>query len=296
MMLYATRTTRAALSTLALLLALTGCNPDEPDEPTDTGEPTADTAIDADDTTAEDSGEAPDTEDTGPVEDTGTDTTEDGGPTDASDTASGDTRGTDTTADTSDTASGDTTRPDTTADTSDTVGDTTPPPDTVGDTMTADTAPDTTVPTDTGPDADTGGSNLTIGWCNIQYPKSITVTAGNATPTVYGRAYVAGCTTDTMECSALEAEVGWGSSGVDPSQNPGMYNWAQASYNSGHPSGSTSGSQRNNDEHQATFTPQTTGTFDFVYRFSVDGGQSWTYCDTDGSPYEPSKLGDLTVN
>lgn len=296
-MLFTTRTTRAALSTLALLVALTGCNPDDPDDSTDTGEQTADTTIDTDDTAAEDSGESADATDTGPVEDTKTDATEDGGPadaadgttSDAADTAPEDTALPDTAADTSDS-------PDTTADTSDTVGDTTPPQDTTGDTMTADTAPDTTVPGDTGPDADTGGSNLTIGWCNIQYPKTLTVTAGNPTPTVYGRAYVAGCTTDTMECSPLQAEVGWGSSSVDPASNPAMYNWAQASYNPGHPSGSTSGSQRNNDEHQATFTPQTKGTFKFAYRFSVDGGHSWTYCDTDGSPYEPGKLGDLTVN
>ena len=292
-MLYTSRTTRATLSTLGLLVALTGCNPDDADDPADTGEQSADTAIDPGDTAAKDAG------DTGPVEDSRTDDTADGGPRD---TADGMTR------DTSDTATGDTSPPDTndtaadpsdtTVDTSDTSRDTAPPLDTTGDTMAADTAPDTAVPVDTGPDAtpDTGGSNLTIDWCRLQFPKTITVTAGNATPTVYGRAYVAGCTTGTMECSPLQADLGWGSSAVDPSQNPAMYNWAQASYNSGHPSGSTSGNQRNNDEHQATFTPQTKGTFKFTYRFSVDGGQSWTYCDTNGPPFETAKLGDLTVN
>jgi len=44
----------------------------------------------------------------------------------------------------------------------------------------------------------------------------------------------------------------------------------------------------------------TTGVYDAAYRFSVDGGHSWTYCDgaAEGSSngYTPSTAGNITVN
>jgi len=52
------------------------------------------------------------------------------------------------------------------------------------------------------------------------------------------------------------------------------------------------------DEYQGdVFCPGVAGEYDFAFRFSDDGGQTWTYCDTDGSGngFDSARTGDLTV-
>jgi hypothetical protein len=56
------------------------------------------------------------------------------------------------------------------------------------------------------------------------------------------------------------------------------------------------------DEYEAALTaPGTPGEYAYAYRFSLDGGESFTYCDTDGAgsgeglAFEPERLGLLTV-
>lgn len=40
----------------------------------------------------------------------------------------------------------------------------------------------------------------------------------------------------------------------------------------------------NDDEFQGSFTaPATVGMYRYVYRFSLDGGLNYTYCDSDGA-------------
>ena len=39
----------------------------------------------------------------------------------------------------------------------------------------------------------------------------------------------------------------------------------------------------NDDEYQATFVAPAAGSYRYAYRFSVDGGSTWTYCDANGS-------------
>ena len=41
--------------------------------------------------------------------------------------------------------------------------------------------------------------------------------------------------------------------------------------------------EANNDEYFAEVQLDTLGSYDFVFRVSVDMGQSWTYCDVDGA-------------
>jgi hypothetical protein len=66
-----------------------------------------------------------------------------------------------------------------------------------------------------------------------------------------------------------------------------------ASYNDQFPSADQ---DSNNDEHQATLTPDMSGEFNYVFRFSGNGGDSWTYCDQEGSPpFSTDKLGTLNV-
>jgi len=129
-------------------------------------------------------------------------------------------------------------------------------------------------------------ADRTIGWCNLQWPSTLDGTIGSATSDVYGRVLSTGCTESTAHCLGILGELGVGATGGDPS----TFTWTSATYNPGH-------TTDDNDEYQATITPTASGTFDYAYRFSGDGGSSWTYCDLNGSSdgYDPSQSGVLTV-
>lgn len=137
-------------------------------------------------------------------------------------------------------------------------------------------------------------ASVEIGWCNLQYPASTTVDVGEETELIFGRVYVQDCTGAGMECEQVSGQVGFGPDDTDPSAAPGDYQWEDAEYNTGYPEdGST-----NNDEHMATVTPTADGTFGYLFRFSGDGGDSWTYCDLNGSDdgFAPDEMGTLTVD
>lgn len=141
---------------------------------------------------------------------------------------------------------------------------------------------------------------LVVGFCRIQYPASITTTAG-ATTVVYGRVYVEGLTTRTGGTDVdarLIAEVGVGPDASDPATASG-WSWVAASANTGYGPGGA-GYEANNDEYQGDLVAPAAGTYDYAYRFSGDGGLTWTYCDADdaGSSdgYEPAEAGALIVS
>ncbi len=126
-----------------------------------------------------------------------------------------------------------------------------------------------------------------IGWCNLQHPATTTTTAGTGTESIYGRVWVEGCTDGAAMCGGILGAAGMGSPGSDPSS----FVWsADASYNPGH-------TADDNDEYQVSFAPPSAGTFEYAYRFSGDGGDTWTYCDLDGSTdgYDTADAGVLTV-
>lgn len=129
-------------------------------------------------------------------------------------------------------------------------------------------------------------SDHAIGWCNLQSPDTITTTAGTSSDPVYGRVYVASCTDGAEYCGGVLAQVGYGAPGEDPS----TFDWISAEYNPGH-------TVDDNDEYSSTLSPATAGTYEYAYRFSGDGGETWTYCDTTGSSdgYASSDAGVLTA-
>lgn len=129
-----------------------------------------------------------------------------------------------------------------------------------------------------------------IGWCNLQSPTDTATRPNVATETIFGRVYVEGCTAGASQCDKVIGQLGYGRGGVDPQESPSSYLWRDATYNTGH-------IDDNNDEYQATFTPTETGIFSYAYRFSVDGGDTWTYCDADGSTdgVQADQLGEVTV-
>ncbi|QDG50262.1 hypothetical protein FIV42_05810 [Persicimonas caeni] len=137
---------------------------------------------------------------------------------------------------------------------------------------------DTTVPT------------VDIGWCRLQWPESTSTTVGANTEMIYGRVYSAGCTDGNAHCDEITAQVGYGPTDGDPTADASAYTWTDASYNAGHESD-------NNDEYQAALQPTAEGTYSYAYRFSGDGGATWTYCDfDDAAGFVAGNMGTLTVD
>ncbi len=119
-------------------------------------------------------------------------------------------------------------------------------------------------------------NNKSIGWCRLQAPNAITVAPGETTPDIYGRVYVEGCTgtaSDKTNCPELKAQVGYGTATADLSE----YHYEPAVLNKQF---SEPGCDKN-DEYSGKLKPLEAGDFQLVYRFSLDDGKTWEYCDYD---------------
>jgi hypothetical protein len=86
------------------------------------------------------------------------------------------------------------------------------------------------------------------------------------------------------------AEVGYGPDGTLP--NDPAWVWFPTTFNI---------NQGNNDEYMGTLLPTTAGNFDYLYRYSADGGTTWYYGATTGpyrtlGAYNPADAGQLTVS
>ena len=114
-----------------------------------------------------------------------------------------------------------------------------------------------------------------FGYAVTQDPKSISAAAGSS-QTVYGRIYEAGVTDVGGEPAGVTAQLGYGPASANPEYEMG-WTWIDATYN-----GACGDCGSNNDEYMATFTAPAAGTYAYVYRFSTDGGLSWTYTDNNG--------------
>jgi hypothetical protein len=129
--------------------------------------------------------------------------------------------------------------------------------------------------------------------CIVQSPTTINVFAGAAGPTVFGRLYEAGVTDPAGAPTGWIAQFGYGPQASDPRLLT-SWQFLDATYNA---------QFGNNDEFQVDFTaPLVPGSYAYTYRFSNDGGGSWTYCDTDGAGsgpalnFDSAALGQMTVN
>jgi trimeric autotransporter adhesin len=121
----------------------------------------------------------------------------------------------------------------------------------------------------------------------LQWPPSVSITLGAATPTIYGRVWGAGITDGAGAATGLSAQLGYGPDGTDPATS-GAWTWVSTAYNVEVDGGG--------EEYMATLTPAAAGTFDYAYRFSYLGG-AWTYSDLDGSAngYQIAQAGALDV-
>lgn len=130
-------------------------------------------------------------------------------------------------------------------------------------------------------------------FCNLQFPTTAMTTTGVATAVIYGRIFEAGLTdTSAGQAPGVIAELGYGPSGVDPTTS-NAWQWQTASFNV---------EVGNDDEYQGTLTVPAAGTYSYTFRFSLDGGLTWSFADTDGVgsngglDFSATNLGVLTVN
>ena len=148
-----------------------------------------------------------------------------------------------------------------------------------------------------GPGNESGYSNeargmphYSIGWANLQWPPAMThlISVTDRTDNAYGQVWIDGVTSQPGPTSTLRAQLGFGPAGSNPAGSP-AWTWVDASFNV---------DAGNNDEFAASLLPESTGTFDYLYRYTTTNGYDWLYADLNG-PIPPGALppnpGKLTV-
>jgi hypothetical protein len=104
---------------------------------------------------------------------------------------------------------------------------------------------------------------VTITWCDIQYPSSISASVESST-TVFAQYYATGVTTTGTAAPAVLAQCGW----YPRSGSISLAQYVNASFVQ--PIG-------NNHEYQADLVIGTSGSYNYFFRFSGDCGATWTY-------------------
>jgi hypothetical protein len=149
----------------------------------------------------------------------------------------------------------------------------------------------------------TGANNETNGpgeadFCNLQFPAATTVTAGQSTELIFGRLFEAGLTNTSDGSPSITAELGFGPLGTDPRAET-AWRFFPAIFNV------PAGLDGNDDEFKATLAAPAVNAqtlFTYTYRFSLDGGLEFSYCDLDGAgsnggqDFSAALLGTMTVN
>ncbi|MBU1218711.1 IPT/TIG domain-containing protein [Myxococcota bacterium] len=139
-----------------------------------------------------------------------------------------------------------------------------------------------------------GESTASIDWCNIQYPAATAALAGEDTSVFYGRVYSAGITNGNGQGQGIMGMIGYGPEGSDPDVST-EWIWSGASYNVS-VDGAVSG-DLSNDEYMASLNIAEAGLYSVAFRFSADGGNTWTMCDLDGSEngIDTAQLSELEI-
>ncbi|HKY55439.1 MAG TPA: hypothetical protein VJM08_14075, partial [Anaerolineales bacterium] len=133
--------------------------------------------------------------------------------------------------------------------------------------------------------------HFVIGWANLQWPPTMThtISVTDRTDDAYGQVWIDGVTNQPGPTESLRAQLGFGPVGTNPVTDSNWV-WTEASFNV---------DAGNNDEFKASMLPETTGTFDYVYRYTTTNGRDWLYADLNGpipSGNLPPNPGKLTVN
>jgi hypothetical protein len=118
------------------------------------------------------------------------------------------------------------------------------------------------------------GLALEADFCSVHHPSELALASGTESEPVLGRLLEVGLT-DTSESALpqVHAQLGFGPRDRNPQWESG-WTFVDADFN---------GRVGDQHEYEARVPPQAPGAFGYVYRFSLDEGGSWTYCDAAGS-------------
>jgi hypothetical protein len=134
------------------------------------------------------------------------------------------------------------------------------------------------------------GTTDAVTSCSIVTPTSTMTSAGVPTETITGRVLVSGVTDGPGQGSGIDGQIGMGLIDSNPTTDSDWI-WSNALYESD--DGAT-------DVYASTLVVLEPGTYAYAYRFTVDAGLTYLYCDADGStaadPYDPASQGVLAVN
>lgn len=130
----------------------------------------------------------------------------------------------------------------------------------------------------------------TVGFCQTN-TAALTALSGQASAAIEGTVFSAGITAGSGMGAGVQAELVYG----PWSQSPTSWtNKVVATYEADR-DGLNAGDLAN-DVYTAVIPSQVQGDYGFAYRFSLDAGATWTYCDTSGSPpFEDTAVGELEV-
>jgi len=127
--------------------------------------------------------------------------------------------------------------------------------------------------------------------CRLQFPAIVTSAVVGQSVTVFGRVTEGVLTGTGSQAANLKAELLVGPATEDPAATPAAFTVVPATLR-------TSGVINpgpNEDEYEANFIGTSAGEYAFAYRFSVDNGQNWSYCDLDSTTgagtYSRKKIG-----
>ena len=134
------------------------------------------------------------------------------------------------------------------------------------------------------------GSTLECDFCKLMSPPSINSLPGTFQP-VFGQIYEQGVTEASGHNPSILAEFGYGPEGSDPRTNA-LWQWFQATWN---------GNAGNNDEYMGSLIVPPYASASYTFRFSLDGGASYTAADINGAgsvggvDFDVNQLGLLTA-
>ena len=136
-------------------------------------------------------------------------------------------------------------------------------------------------------------------FCRLEFPPTLTLQAGAQSGEIFGRVGEPGLTDNpSTNDPSITSQVGYGPDGSDPATDPGWV-FATAASNAAYMIGSPN-FEAANDEHSGSFTaPNSSGEYDLAFRFSLDGGINYVYCDTGAAGssdgYSAVNAGQMTV-
>ena len=113
------------------------------------------------------------------------------------------------------------------------------------------------------------------GWCGVIWPDSITAYVDDEKENVYGQIWIDGVTgPGNPQQSNIKAQLGYLRSGIiSYPVIPAKFTWLDADFND------DCLSCGNNHEYFTGFPTNKAGEFDYIFRFSTNNGESWSYCD-----------------